>query len=734
MRLLFLLLLSISQSLIAQKKDLTLEDIWLNGTFNEESLEAFHSMTNSDHYTVLNQNSFGTYLDKFDYVSLEKVETVVLSKDLEGISRFEEYAFDRAERKLILGVDLEKVFRNSKKGKFYVYNLENKDLEIIVDQNIMVPTFSPDGAKIAYVYENNIYLKDLNTHEIQQVTFDGKKNEIINGIPDWVYEEEFKIIKAFEWNENSDMLAYIRFDEKEVPQFSMDIYGSDLYPTQQVIKYPKAGEKNSEVSLQIYDLAQDATIVPNLKGLEQYYMPRIQWTHDPYGLVVTTLNRHQNNLNLVLVNAQTNATTLLLNEKDKAYVGIRDDLTFLQDNSFIWTSEKDGYNHIYHYDKSGGLIRKLTSGNWEVTSYYGFDESKGRIFFQSTEEGSVNRSIYSVSLSGKKKKKLSSFIGTNDAVFSKSFHFFVNTFSSSTTATNYTLVDSESGEIIKEIKNNKALQDRVSEYAISEVEFSTLQTKNGEFNMYMIKPSDFDPSKKYPLLMYQYSGPGSQTVVNRWKDSRRPDYWHQMMAQEGYIIACVDGRGTGFKGAEFKKSTYLQLGKYEVEDQIEAARELGKLDYIDDSRIGIWGWSYGGYMSSLAITKGADVFKMAIAVAPVTSWRFYDTVYTERYMRTPQENSSGYDDNSPLNFAHLLEGDYLLIHGTGDDNVHVQNSMRMIDALVDADKQFDYLGYPDRAHGISIGRNTRLHLFQKMTTFIRNSLGEPLNHKQKIIH
>ena len=566
------------------------------------------------------------------------------------------------------------------------------------------------------------------------MTFDGKKNEILNGIPDWVYEEEFKIIRAFEWNENSDMLAYIRFDEKEVPQFSMDIYGSDLYPTQQVIKYPKAGEKNSEVSLQIYDLTQDATIVPNLKGLEQQYMPRIQWTHDPYGLVVTTLNRHQNNLNLVLVNAQTNATTLLLNEKDKAYVEIRDDLTFLQDNSFIWTSEKDGYNHIYHYDKSGGLIRKLTSGNWEVTAYYGFDEPKSLIFFQSTEEGSVNRSIYSISLSGKKKKKLSSFIGTNDAVFSKSFHFFVNTFSSSTTATNYTLVDSESGEILKEIKNNEALQDNLSEYTMSEVEFSILQTKNGGFNMYMIKPSDFDPSKKYPLLMYQYSGPGSQTVVNRWKNALRPDYWHQMLAQEGYIIACVDGRGTGFKGAQFKKTTYLQLGKYELEDQIEAARELGKLDYIDESRIGIWGWSYGGYMSSLAITKGAEVFKMAIAVAPVTSWRFYDTVYTERYLRTPQENSSGYDDNSPLNFAHLMKGNYLLIHGTGDDNVHVQNSMRMIDALVDADKQFDYLGYPDRAHGISKGRNTRLHLFQKMTTFIRNSLGEPLNHKQKIIH
>ena len=402
---------------------------------------------------------------------------------------------------------------------------------------------------------------------------------------------------------------------------------------------------------------------------------------------------------------------------------IHDNLEFLEDNRFIWTSERDGFNHLYLYDGAGKLKQQITSGPWEVTEVYGYDPKTKRIFYQSSETGSINRGIYSIRLSGRDKKNLSSRPGQNEASFSKSFRYFVNTHSSSTQPTAYFLAEAQSGKEIRVIKSNDGLEEKLAEYRISPIEFTTLKTKNGEFNMYMIKPLDFDPNKKYPLLMYQYSGPGSQSVVNRWKHPRRQDYWHQLMAQKGYVIACVDGRGTGFKGRDFKKVTYLQLGKYEVEDQIESAKELGKLPYIDESRIGIWGWSYGGHMSSLAITKGAEVFSLAIAVAPVTSWRFYDTVYTERFMRTPQENPEGYDDNSPINFAHLLQGDYLLIHGTGDDNVHVQNSMRMIDALVEANKQFDYFEYPDRTHGISEGNKTRLHLYTKMTRFIDEHLG-----------
>ena len=723
MRFVFLTLLLFFPSLHAQNKDLTLEDIWINGTFEPETLESFHSMSSGDFYTVLNRNSYGSYIDKFDYSSLERLETLVHSKDLEGIASFDDYSFDPQEKKLLLATGLKDIYRHSKEGKYYVYDLATRELELVSQEDIQEPAFSPDGKKVAYAFGNNLYVKDLETGETRQITFDGKKNQIINGIADWVYEEEFSFVRAFEWNGNSDMIAYLRFDESQVPEFSMDIYGTSLYPQREVFKYPKAGEKNSEVTLQVYDLSEGSTSLVNLGEYGQHYLPRIQWTKDPYILSAITLNRHQNNLNLVAVNAKENSSALLLNEKDEAYVDIHDNLEFLEDNRFIWTSERDGFNHLYLYDGAGKLKQQITSGPWEVTEVYGYDPKTKRIFYQSSETGSINRGIYSIRLSGRDKKNLSSRPGQNEASFSKSFRYFVNTHSSSTQPTAYFLAEAQSGKEIRVIKSNDGLEEKLAEYRISPIEFTTLKTKNGEFNMYMIKPLDFDPNKKYPLLMYQYSGPGSQSVVNRWKHPRRQDYWHQLMAQKGYVIACVDGRGTGFKGRDFKKVTYLQLGKYEVEDQIESAKELGKLPYIDESRIGIWGWSYGGHMSSLAITKGAEVFSLAIAVAPVTSWRFYDTVYTERFMRTPQENPEGYDDNSPINFAHLLQGDYLLIHGTGDDNVHVQNSMRMIDALVEANKQFDYFEYPDRTHGISEGNKTRLHLYTKMTRFIDEHLG-----------
>ncbi len=733
MRIFLLLPFLLIHPIFSQNKTITLEDIWVNNTFQTESLKAFHSMQNGDFYTILNHNQYGTYMDKYDYATLEKLETIVMGKDLEGIEYFDAYTFNTDETKLIIGVNLERIYRRSKVGKYYLYNLLTKEFDLVSDLNIQEPTFSPDGNKIAYVYENNIYIKDLKTKETIQITADGEKNKIINGICDWVYEEEFGFVRAFEWNANSDKVAFIRFDETEVPQFSMDIYGKGLYPTKQSFKYPKAGENNSKVSLHLYDLNKNEKYTVDLKEHEQYYIPRIQWTKETDILAITTINRHQNNLNLVSFNAANKEASLLLNEKDPAYLNIKNDLTFLFDNSFIWSSETAGFNHLYHYDKNGKLLNKITDGNWEVTKYYGYDKKTKKIFYQSTQEGSINRSIYSIDISGKRQKKLTKYIGNNSASFSSSFNYFVNTYSSATNPTVYTLVNAKSGGKIKEIKNNLSLAEKLSAYKLPEKEFSTIKTKNGEFNMWMMKPKDFDPNKKYPLLMYQYSGPGSQSVSNRWISVRGHDYWHQMLTQKGYVIACVDGRGTGFKGRDFKKITYKELGKYEIEDQIESAIELGKRSYIDADRIGIWGWSYGGFMSSLAITKGADVFKMAIAVAPVISWRYYDSVYTERYMQTPQENASGYDENSPVNFADLLKGDYLLIHGTGDDNVHVQNSMQMINALVEANKEFDYFGYPDRTHGIYKGKNTRLHLFKKMTTFIDRSLGDSGENEQNII-
>lgn len=717
-----LLVLVICQSLIAQKQDISLEDIWTKNTFNTEKMEAFHSMSNGDYYSILKHDKQGTTLNKYDYATLQKTQTIVSTDDLDGIVFFDNYTFSEDESKLIIGINREKIYRHSWLGKYYVYSLERKKLELIYDEFIQEPTFSPDGEKIGFVFENNLYVKILKSGKIVQITTDGENNKIINGVTDWVYEEEFSFVRAFQWNGNSDKIAFIRFDESEVPEFSMDIYGESLYPKRQVFKYPKAGENNSEVSLHIYNLKSNNSAKVNLENKKQYYIPRIQWTKKANTLSVITLNRHQNNINILFVNGNTLEHNLILNEHDPAYLSIKNVLTFLNDNSFIWTSEKDGFNHIYHYNSNGKLINQVTSGPWEVTEYYGFDYKHKRIFYQSTEEGSINRSVYSIDIKGKEKQRLSKEIGTNTAAFSNSFNYFVNTFSSSNTPPIYSLINAKSGMEIKEIKNNLNLAENLTHYNISKKEFSILKTINGDFNMWVLKPNDFDPEKEYPLLMFQYSGPGSQRVKNSWNDSR--DYWHLMMAEKGYVVVCVDGRGTGFKGRDFKKVTYKELGKYEAEDLIESAKELGKRSYIDSERIGIWGWSYGGYMSSLAITKGADVFKAAIAIAPVTSWRFYDSVYTERYMQTPQENASGYDDNSPLNFVELLEGDYLLIHGTGDDNVHSQNTMRMVNALVEANKQFDLFVYPDKTHGIYKGNNTRLHLYNKMTIFMDNSIGK----------
>ncbi len=707
----------------AQNQNITLEDIW-GGTFRTERMDVLHSMGNGQQYSVLNfdRSTRSTSIDIYDYQTLKKVKTLVSSTSLNAIDYFTNYTFSEDERKVILATNEAQIYRHSAIGNYFVYNVEDKSLELISEELIQEPTFSPNGNKIAYAFNNNLYVKDLQSGEEIQITSDGKKNSIKNGITDWVYEEEFAFVRAFEWNTDGNKIAFIRFDETNVPEFSMDIYGTDLYQTQQVFKYPKAGEANSKVSLHIYDLESKKTSQVNIsKNYNDFYIPRIEWTNEANTLSAHYMNRHQNELDLWFINAEENTSNLVLEEKDKAYVDVTDNLTFLKNNSFIWTSEKDGFNHIYHYDKTGKLINQVTKGNWDVTSYYGYDEKTKRIFYQSVENGSINRDVYSIKLNGRDKKRLTKTEGTNGASFSADFSYFINSFSSATTPSEYTLNSSASGNVIKSIKDNDKLAQKLSNYKTSKKEFSTININGNDLNMWMIKPANFDESKQYPLFMTQYSGPGSQSVSNKWNSIN--DYWFQHLAQEGYIVVCVDGRGTGYKGAEFKKVTQNELGKYEVEDQIAAAKKLGKRPYIDASRIGVWGWSYGGFMSSNCLFKGNDVFKMAIAVAPVTSWRFYDTVYTERYMTTPQENASGYDENSPINHVDKLKGDFLLVHGSGDDNVHLQNTMRLVEALIQADKQFEWMVYPDKNHGI-YGGNTRLHLYKKMTNFIHDKLGD----------
>jgi len=714
MKKLAILFLFLGATLSAQKKEISLEDIW-KGTFRASSMNSLNSM-NGDYYSLLNYSKDGVTVDQYSYKTLEKVSTIVDSKNLE-LDGFQTYSFNSDESKLILGTKISSIYRRSKIGTYYVYDRASKSLTLIDKEPIQEPTFSPDSKKIAYVKGNNIYIKNFDSQQSIQVTTDGEKNAIINGISDWVYEEEFSKVRMFEWNADSNFLAFVRFDERQVPEFSMDIYGTGLYPTQQVFKYPKAGEKNAVVSLYVFDLIKESTQAVEAGTYE--YLPRIQFSNKANELTVMTLNRHQNDLKLLAIDVQSGVVKTLIQETDKAYVDIHDNLTFLEDNSFIWTSEKNGWNHLYHYDENGKLLQQITDGQWEVTNYYGYQPRTKTIFYQSSETGSINRGVYAVKINGKSKKLLSNNQGTSRAAFSKNMNYYINTYSDSATPSRYSLHNSK-GKELKEVLNNDELLAQYNSYQVSSKEFFTLKTEHGSFNAWMIKPANFDEAKQYPLFMTQYSGPGSQSVSNSWGGSN--DYWFQHLAQKGIIVVCVDGRGTGLKGADFKKVTYQELGKFEVEDQIDAAKQLGERAYIDAKRIGIWGWSYGGFMSTNCILKGNDVFSMAIAVAPVTSWRYYDSVYTERYMRTPQENPRGYDDNSPIFHAAKLTGKYLLVHGTGDDNVHVQNTMQMINALVSEDKQFDLMLYPDRAHGIYRGKNTRLQLYQKMTNFIESNL------------
>ena len=723
MRTFFLLasvLLSSLSTVEAQQK-IEVEQIW-NGTFRTNQLNALNTLHTKNQYSVLdyNRNSNSFTIDAFDFTTLEKVQTLFNSADFPEIKMISDYSINKTDDKILIATNYNPIYRHSFTSVYYLFDIASKSLIKISENAIQEPLLNKDGSKIAYAFENNLYIFDVASQKTTQITKDGEKNSIINGITDWVYEEEFAFVRAFDWNTDGTQLAFIRFDESEVPVFSMDVYGNELYPQQQVFKYPKAGENNAKVSLHLYDVSKTSTQNIALNAEKDYYIPRIKFTNDKNLLSVQTLNRHQNQLNLYFVDAHSGKVSTILTEKDDAYVDVTDNLTFLNDNSFIWTSEKDGYNHIYHYNKDGSLNKKVTSGNWEVTNYYGYNPDNETIYYQSVENGSTKRDVYSIQLNAKSKKQLSSVAGTNSATFSPDFKYFINNHSSSTQAPSYTLMETSSGKKIKEILNNSALENNLKKFDLPKKEFTTFKNEVGnDLNGYIIKPKDFDPKKKYPILMYQYSGPGSQQVADKWFDSN--DYWHFMLTQKGYIIVCVDGRGTGFKGATFKKVTQKELGKYEVEDQIYVAKQLAKETYIDENRIGIWGWSYGGFMSSNCLFQANNVFKTAIAVAPVTSWRFYDTVYTERFMTTPQENPSGYDNNSPITHAEKLKGNYLIIHGTADDNVHVQNAMVLINKLVYLNKDFDWLIYPDRNHGI-YGGKTREQLYTKMTNYILEKL------------
>lgn len=715
-KILFIFFLCFSSiACFSQSKEITLEDIWQNYNFYPKSYRGLNSMNDGEFYTQIKNGEEGQEIIKYSFKNGKRVVRLFKSSDFK-IKRINSYSLSNDDRLMLLATETESIYRYSKKAIYYVFNIQNNKIKKLSDNKVRYPTFSPDGTKVAFVFENNLYIKDITNGKENQITFDGKKNNIINGASDWVYEEEFKLVRGFEWSGDSRTIAFYKFDESHVKEFSMDKFNGNLYPTQEVFKYPKAGEANSTVSVYLYNIDDDEKKL--IYTEEDYeYIPRIKWSNDPNILTMIGLNRHQNKLDFIVVDSKDGSNRVLFTEEDKYYIDINDNLTFLPNNFFIWTSEKKGYNHIYLKGLDGSE-EQITSGSWEVTSFYGLDSDKMEIFFSSTEDGSINRSIYCLDLESGKRKKLSTQIGTNSAKFSNGLKYYINTYSNANTPPIFTLHKAD-GSLIKTIEDNTEFQNKLEEYNISEKEFITIYTDNADLNAWIIKPPNFDDNKKYPLFMFLYGGPGSQKVLNRYEGNNF--YWYQMLAQKGYVIACVDNRGTGGKGAEFKKMTYKELGKYETIDQIDAAKYFGSLNYIDEKRIGIQGWSYGGYMSSLAITKGADVFNLAVAVAPVTNWRYYDNIYTERYMQTPQENPSGYDENSPINHVEKLKGKYLLIHGTADDNVHVQNTYEMSSALVRANKQFDLFVYPDKNHGI-YGKNTRYHLYKKITNFILDNL------------
>ena len=698
-----------------QKRDITLEDLWKNYCFYPKSYSGLNSMNDGEHYVTMEKTDDGQEIIKYTFKSGEKVRTLFESNNFE-IPEVASYTFSQDEKQLLLATKTEEIYRYSSKSVYFIYNIFTDQLEKLTDDKVMYATFSPKGDKIAYVSDNNLFIKNIISGKVIQVTNDGKKNHIINGASDWVYEEEFGLVRSFEWAPDGEHIAYYKFDETNVKEFSMDLFKGGLYPTQEVFKYPKAGEDNSVVKIYFYNLKEHkSTFIYTEEDYE--YFPRIKWTNNPNKLVIYGINRHQNQLDFIVANASDASNKVLFTEKDKYFIDIHDNLTFLPEDNFIWTSEKDGFNHIYIKGLDGSE-QQITKGEWEVTAFDGVNSNKMEIYYRSTEEGSVNRTLYVQNLETEEKRKLSTQIGDNSTKFSKNLKYYLNSYSNTNTAPYYTLHNS-SGKQLKILEDNAEFNDNMEEFNLSKKELFTIQTEGAELNAWMIKPLNFDPNKEYPLFMFLYGGPGSQQVKNSfgWNNY----YWYQMLAQKGYIVACVDNRGTGGKGSEFKKMTYKELGKYEIIDQINAAKYFGDLTYIDANRIGIQGWSYGGYMSSLAITKGADIFSLAIAVAPVTNWRYYDNIYTERYMQTPQENASGYDENSPINHVEKLKGHYLLVHGSADDNVHVQNTMEMISALVKANKQFDLFIYPDKNHGI-YGGNTRYHLYKKMTDFILENL------------
>lgn len=722
--LLTLLLMAIAVITFGQTQKITIEDIWDDFKFYPRGVSGYTAMPQSDYYTVIKRggierHSFAT--GEQDGLVLSDVNLELLSHGAVNISMVSSYEFSSDEKNIMLAIDEESIWRRSTLAHYYLYNIENNTLKLVADTNTKLhfAFLSEDGQKVLFARDCDLFYQDMNTGKVTQITHDGKENAILNGYADWVYEEELDMSSAASWSPDGSKIAFLRFDESRVKEYNFALY-DELYPTDFKYKYPKAGEDNSLVDVYIYDLATAQLTRIDLGDNSNCYFPRVYWMPNSQDVIVLKLNRHQDQLDFIRYNTTTKAQDIVYTDKNDKWLDVTDNYYFLKDGkTMIVTSERDGFNHIYKVTLGSDIIQ-LTSGKWEVNEIQYVNESKKQIYYLSNESGVLNRDLYVINFDGKKKTLLSSGDGWNSTVFSPNGKFYRNTYSSLNTLPVYTIRDAK-GKELRVLKDNQKVQETMNEYGFVQREIISFTTEDGvQLNGWMMKPANFDPSKRYPVMMNCYGGPGSQQVMNAYSSAQDLAFY-QMLAQHGYISVCVDGRGTATRGDEFKKVIYQQMGKYEAIDQIATANWLKKQSYVDGDRIGIWGWSFGGYLSALSMFRGEGAFKMAISVAPVTNWRYYDNIYTERFLRTPQENPDGYDLNSPTTYADQLQGKYFLIHGTADDNVHFQNAMELVKALNEAGAEYDQFFFPNKNHFI-IGGSTRTFLYNKLARYILENL------------
>jgi dipeptidyl-peptidase-4 len=678
-------------------------------------------LKDGEHYTIIDTSK---NIVSIDYATGNNINIILNKENFDKLIGKEDvgiddYQFSDNENLILIATNTEQLFRHSAVSNYYIYDISKNTLKSVSDKGKQrLATISPDNSKVAFVRDNNIFIKYLKTGNEEQITKDGLRNNIINGAPDWVYEEEFALSRAFDWSPDGSKIAFIKFNESKVKEFDLTLYG-DLYPELFKYKYPKAGEDNSVVSVWIYDLNSQKSTKVDIGSNPDQYIPRIKWTNSSDLLSVIRLNRLQNKIEILFAKSDNGSSKVILTEENKYYLNENFELKFLKDNRFIYHSEKDGFLHLYLYDASGKLINQITKGEWEVKRLDGIDEKNNIIYYESNEPSPLVRALYSISLDGTGKKRLSELRGFTMSDFSKGFKYCYSYHSDSDTPPLIS-INSNDGPVVRVLKENKKLKDFISDKGFVKKEFFKFKTsKEFELNGWIMKPEKISEGVKYPVLIYVYGGPGSQSVIDAWGGN---DFvWYQMLCKKGYVVVCVDGRSTGGRGEEFQKCNYEHLGTVEVEDQIETAKYLASLDFVDKDRIGIWGWSYGGFMTTMCMTVGADYFKTGVAVAPVTDWRYYDNIYTERYMRTPKENPDGYKDGSPIQYVKDFKGKMLIMHGSADDNVHMQNTMDFVNALVKANKQFEMQIYPNRNHNIS-GGNTRYHLYKRMTEFLLGNL------------